>query len=83
MITDAEMSLCHVVSDKTVAVRTPDVEKLFTTSPTFSSVQHAITTVMIPRTHQPVHKSRSGLEEMDSEGKMSEKFQMGFKKKFF
>lgn len=76
------MSLCHVVSDKTVAVRTPDLEKLFT-GPTFSSVQHAITTVTIPRAHQPVHKSRSGLEEMDSEGKMSEKFQMGLRKKLF
>lgn len=68
------MSLCCMVSDKTVAVRTPDLEKLFTAGPTFSSVQHAITTVTIPRAHQPVHKSRSGLEEMDSEGKMSEKF---------
>lgn len=51
------------------AVRTPNFEEsLPTTGPTFSSVQHAMTTITMA-THQLVHKSRSGLEEMESEGK--------------
>ncbi|XP_040920833.1 uncharacterized protein LOC121199905 [Toxotes jaculatrix] len=50
-----------------VAVRTPDLEEnLPTTGPSLSSFQHAMTTVTMAA-HQPVHKSRSGLEEMESE----------------
>lgn len=50
---------------------TPNLaENLPTTGLTFSSIQHAMTTITMA-THQPVHKSRSGLEEMESEGKMS------------
>ncbi|XP_051263943.1 mucin-19-like isoform X1 [Dicentrarchus labrax] len=49
------------------AVRTQNLqENLPTTGPSFSSFQHAMTTVTM-ETHQAVHKSRSGLEEMESE----------------
>ncbi|XP_029318855.1 uncharacterized protein armh4 isoform X2 [Cottoperca gobio] len=48
-------------------VRTANPEEdLPTTGPSFSSFQHAMTTVTMA-THQPAHKSRSGLEEMESE----------------
>ncbi|GAA6231076.1 uncharacterized protein LOC121199905 [Lates japonicus] len=50
-----------------VAVRTPNPEEdLPTTGPSLSSYQHAMTTVTMAA-HHPVHKSRSGLEEMESE----------------
>lgn len=49
---------------------TPNLEEnLPAAGPTFSSVQHATTTITMA-THQLVHESRSGLEEMESEGKM-------------
>ncbi|XP_035534817.1 armadillo-like helical domain-containing protein 4 isoform X2 [Morone saxatilis] len=49
------------------AVRTQNLqEDLPTTGPSFSSFQHAMTTVTM-ETHQAMHKSRSGLEEMESE----------------
>lgn len=52
------------------AARTLNIEgKLPTTGgPSFSSLQHAMTTVTMA-THHPAHKSTSGLEEMESEGK--------------
>lgn len=52
------------------AVRTPNIEENLPTagSPSFSSLQHAMTTVTMA-THHPAHKSTSGLEEMESEGK--------------
>lgn len=54
-----------------VAVRTPNPEEdLPTTGPSLSSYQHAMTIVTMAA-HHPVHKSRSGLEEMESEGKTS------------
>lgn len=54
-----------------VAVKTPNLEdNVPTTDPSHSSFQHAMTTVTMA-THQPMHKSRSGLEEMESEGKTS------------
>ncbi|XP_062267151.1 armadillo-like helical domain-containing protein 4 isoform X2 [Platichthys flesus] len=50
-----------------VAVRTPNLEGyLPTTGPSLSSFPHAMTTVTMAA-HQPVQKSRSGLEEMESE----------------
>ncbi|XP_023286123.1 uncharacterized protein C14orf37 homolog isoform X1 [Seriola lalandi dorsalis] len=50
-----------------VAVRTPNLEEnLPTTGPSLSSFQHTMTTVTMAA-HQPVHKSRSGLEGMESE----------------
>ncbi|XP_058469331.1 uncharacterized protein LOC131443597 isoform X1 [Solea solea] len=51
-----------------VAVRTPNLkENLPTAGPSLSSfIHHTMTTVAMV-THQPVHKSRSGLEEMESE----------------
>ncbi|KAG7240271.1 hypothetical protein INR49_027082 [Caranx melampygus] len=50
-----------------VSVRTPNLEEnLPTTGPSLSSFQHTMTTVTMAA-HQPVHKSRSGLEEMESE----------------
>ncbi|XP_071334953.1 armadillo-like helical domain-containing protein 4 isoform X2 [Trachinotus anak] len=49
------------------AVRTPNLEgNLPTTGPSLSSFQHTMTTVTMAA-RQPVHKSRSGLEEMESE----------------
>ncbi|XP_044026225.1 uncharacterized protein LOC122863627 isoform X2 [Siniperca chuatsi] len=49
------------------AVRTPNLEEnLPTTGPSFSSLQRAMTTVAMA-THQSMHKSRSGLEEVESE----------------
>ncbi|KAI3363791.1 hypothetical protein L3Q82_001398 [Scortum barcoo] len=49
------------------AVKTTYLEEnLPTTGPSFSSFQHAMTTVTMA-THQPEHKSRSGLEEIESE----------------
>ncbi|XP_031722047.1 armadillo-like helical domain-containing protein 4 [Anarrhichthys ocellatus] len=50
------------------AARTPNLEeRLPTASPSSSSsFQHAMTTVTMA-THHPEHKSRSGLEEMESE----------------
>ncbi|XP_020488104.1 armadillo-like helical domain-containing protein 4 [Labrus bergylta] len=48
-------------------VRTPDLDdKLPTTGPTFSSFPHTMTTVTMA-THHLAHKSRSGLEEMESD----------------
>lgn len=68
--------LCRVA-----AVRTPNLEEnLPPSGPSLSSFQRATTTVTMA-THQPVHKSRSGLEEMESEGKMS--FIAYWKKKQF
>ncbi|KAI9528124.1 hypothetical protein NQZ68_023104 [Dissostichus eleginoides] len=53
-------------------VRTANLEEnLPTTDPSFSSLQHAMTTVSMA-THHPVHKSRSGLEEMESEEETDE-----------
>ncbi|XP_036941514.1 uncharacterized protein LOC119012122 isoform X1 [Acanthopagrus latus] len=55
------------------AARTLNIEgKLPTTGgPSFSSLQHAMTTVTMA-THHPAHKSTSGLEEMESEEEMDE-----------
>ncbi|XP_029352527.1 uncharacterized protein armh4 isoform X2 [Echeneis naucrates] len=51
-----------------VAVKTSDLEggDLPTIGSSLSSFQHTMTTVTM-KAHQPVHKSRSGLEEMESE----------------
>ncbi|XP_051816484.1 uncharacterized protein LOC110951400 isoform X1 [Acanthochromis polyacanthus] len=55
-----------------VAARTPNLEEnLSSTGPSLSSFQHAMTTVTMA-THHPVHKSRSGLEEMESEEEQDE-----------
>ncbi|XP_034999686.1 armadillo-like helical domain-containing protein 4 [Hippoglossus stenolepis] len=55
-----------------VSVRTPNLEGyLPTTGPSLSSFPHAMTTVTMAA-HQPVHKSRSGLEEMESEEETDE-----------
>ncbi|XP_042359095.1 armadillo-like helical domain-containing protein 4 isoform X2 [Plectropomus leopardus] len=49
------------------AARTPNLEdSLPATSPSLSSLQRAMTTVTMA-THHPAHKSRLGLEEMESE----------------
>ncbi|TMS12282.1 Armadillo-like helical domain-containing protein 4 [Larimichthys crocea] len=54
------------------AVRTQNLKaNLPTAGPSFSSFQHARTTVTMA-THRPVHKSRSGLEEMESEEEADE-----------
>ncbi|XP_041660666.1 armadillo-like helical domain-containing protein 4 [Cheilinus undulatus] len=54
------------------AVRTPNLqEKLPTVRPSFSSFPRAMTAVTMG-THQPAHKSRSGLEEMESEEEQDE-----------
>lgn len=61
-----EPGLSEDPSDKDAA-RTPNLEEnLPTSDPSLSSFQHATTTVTMA-TRQPVHKSRSGLEEMESE----------------
>ncbi|XP_069014633.1 armadillo-like helical domain-containing protein 4 isoform X1 [Embiotoca jacksoni] len=50
-----------------VAVQTSNLEEdSASTGPPLSSFQYAMTTVTMA-THQPVHKSRSGLEEMESD----------------
>ncbi|XP_035473338.2 uncharacterized protein LOC118290089 isoform X3 [Scophthalmus maximus] len=62
----------HSESGERVAVRTPNLEEyLPTTGPSLSSFQHSRTTVTMAA-HQPVHKSRSGLEEMESEEEQGE-----------
>lgn len=54
------------------AARTPNLEEnLSSTGPSLSSFQHAMTTVTMA-THPPAHKSRSGLEEMESEEEQDE-----------
>uniref|UniRef100_UPI0037E94023 armadillo-like helical domain-containing protein 4 n=1 Tax=Semicossyphus pulcher TaxID=241346 RepID=UPI0037E94023 len=54
------------------AVRTPDLEEnLPTTGSSLPSFQHAMTTVTMA-THHPAHKSRSGLEEMESDEEQDE-----------
>ncbi|KAM7395662.1 hypothetical protein PAMA_007097 [Pampus argenteus] len=61
-----EPGLSEDLSDKD-AVRTPNLEENPPVSgPSLSSFQRAMTTVTMA-TRQPVHKSRSGLEEMESE----------------
>ncbi|KAM7368117.1 hypothetical protein PAMP_014367 [Pampus punctatissimus] len=61
-----EPGLSEDLSDKD-AVRTPNLEEnLPASGPSLSSIQRAMTTVSMT-TRQPVHKSRSGLEEMESE----------------
>ncbi|KAK5853168.1 hypothetical protein PBY51_006982 [Eleginops maclovinus] len=53
-------------------VRTANLkDNLPTNGPSFSSIQHDMTTVSMA-THHPVHKSRSGLEEMESEEETDE-----------
>ncbi|XP_034755805.1 uncharacterized protein LOC117961335 isoform X2 [Etheostoma cragini] len=52
---------------ETGAARTPNLEgNLPTVGPSFSSFQHSMTTVTM-KTHHPAPRSRSGLEEMESE----------------
>ncbi|XP_032398481.1 uncharacterized protein armh4 isoform X2 [Etheostoma spectabile] len=52
---------------ETGAAGTPNLEEnLPTVGPSFSSFQHSMTTVTMV-THHPAHRSRSGLEEMESE----------------
>lgn len=64
--TSTSLTLCCID-----AVRTPNLEDNQPTSgPSLSSFQHATTTVTMATRH-PAHKSRSGLEEMESEGQMS------------
>ncbi|XP_074470938.1 uncharacterized protein armh4 [Sebastes fasciatus] len=54
------------------AGRTPNLEEnLPTAGPYLSSLQHAMTTVTMA-THRPAHRSRSGLEEMESEEEQDE-----------
>lgn len=60
--------LSHVV-----AARTPNLEdNLPTTGPSLASFQHAMAA------RQPMHKSRSGLEDMESEGKQGFLFKIIF-----